>query len=206
MEAPLLSYVRQSNQDSSHRLTHIQTDMNTHITEEEAHLLPNKTAPEAPYEGSGYLVVLNVFHDLHCIDSIRRSLYYFLNEQWNSTYNPYTLYDNPDDALWTMGGDDMSIMHLDHCIDALRQSAQCNVDITPHVFQFNPKLGEIRARATVVHECRNFDKVRVHTRKPRGDLVTADSLFQGRRMGKAPLLSIAVRRLWRWPRSWKMWD
>jgi hypothetical protein len=145
--------------------------MNTHITEEEARLLPNKTAPEAPYEGSGYLVALNVFHDLHCIDNIRKSLYYFLDVQWNITYNPYTLYDSPEDALQAEGGGDMSIMHLDHCIDALRQSAQCIVDITPNVFQFNAELGEVRARATVVHECRNFDKVRVHERKPRDDLV-----------------------------------
>jgi hypothetical protein len=135
--------------------------MNTHITEEEAKQLPNKTVPEAPYEGSGYLIVLNVFHDLHCIDSLRLGLYYFLDDQWNSTYNPYTLFEHPDDALWAKGGRDLSIMHLDHCIDALRQSTQCNGDITPNVYQWTEKWGEIRAWATVAHECRNFDNVSV---------------------------------------------
>ncbi|RKU41154.1 hypothetical protein DL546_002789 [Coniochaeta pulveracea] len=38
------------------------------IPHEEALQLPNKTAPEAPYEGSGYLIVLSVFHNLHCLD------------------------------------------------------------------------------------------------------------------------------------------
>ncbi|RFU24740.1 hypothetical protein B7463_g11598, partial [Scytalidium lignicola] len=133
--------------------------MNTHITEEEAKQLPNKTMPEPPYEGSGYLIVLNVFHDLHCIDSLRLGLYYFLDDQWNSTYNPYTLFEHPDDALWAKGGRDLSIMHLDHCIDALRQSTQCNGDITPNVYQWSEKWGEVRAWATIVHECRNFDNI-----------------------------------------------
>jgi len=134
--------------------------MNTHITYEEAKLLPNKTAPEKEYPGSGYPIVLNVFHDLHCIDSARQVIYYFLDEKWNATYNPYTLYKTPNDALWDFGGRDMGIVHVDHCIDALRQSAQCNVDITPNVFQWSEKAGMVRARATVVHECRNFEKVR----------------------------------------------
>ncbi|KAF8849623.1 hypothetical protein BDZ45DRAFT_732120 [Acephala macrosclerotiorum] len=133
--------------------------MNTHITEEEAKQLPNKTMPEPPYEGSGYLIVLNIFHDLHCIDSLRLALYYFLDDQWNSTYNPYTLFEHLDDALWAKGGRDLSIMHLDHCIDALRQSTQCNGDITPNVYQWSEKWGEVRAWATVVHECRNFDNI-----------------------------------------------
>ncbi len=150
--------------------------MNTHITEEEARQLPNKTVPEPPYEGSGYLIVLNVFHDLHCIDSLRLALYYFLDDQWNSTYNPYTLFEHPDDALWAKGGRDLSIMHLDHCIDALRQSTQCNGDITPNVYQYSEKWGEIRAWATVAHECRNFDNVSVQRSHEKLSLLTINQI------------------------------
>lgn len=122
-------------------------------------MLPNKTAPELESEGSGYLVVLNVFHDLHCMDNIRKGLYYFLEPQWNNTYNPYLLYESPEAALEARGGDHLGIMHLDHCIDSLRQSIQCTGDVIPNVFQYSPKYGDVRARSTVVHECRNFDKV-----------------------------------------------
>ncbi|KAF4860923.1 hypothetical protein CGCSCA1_v015006 [Colletotrichum siamense] len=69
-------------------------NMFTHITEGEARMLPNKTAPELESEGSGYLVVLN-----------------------------------------------------------------CTGDVIPNVFQYSPKYGDVRARSTVVHECRNFDKI-----------------------------------------------
>ncbi|KAF9882288.1 ABC multidrug transporter [Colletotrichum karsti] len=131
----------------------------THITKEEAQILPNKTAPELESEGSGYLVVLNVFHDLHCMDNIRKGLYYFLEPQWNSTHNPYILHESPEAALEDRGGDHLSIMHLDHCIDSLRQSIQCTGDVVPNVFQYSPKYGGVRARSTVVHECRNFNKI-----------------------------------------------
>lgn len=134
--------------------------MLTHNTGQEAHLVPDKMAPELPSDDSGYLVVLNVFHDLHCMDNIRKGLYYFLEPQWNTTHNPYVLYDSPEAALEDRGGDHLSIMHLDHCIDSLRQSLQCSADIVPNVFQYSPEHGDVRARSTVVHECRNFDKVR----------------------------------------------
>ncbi|KAK2053621.1 hypothetical protein LY76DRAFT_524240, partial [Colletotrichum caudatum] len=134
-------------------------NMFTHITEEEARNLPNKTAPELESEGSGYLVVLNVFHDLHCMDNIRKGLYYFFEPQWNSTHNPYLLYASPEAALEDRGGDHLSITHLDHCIDSLRQSIQCTGDVVPNVFQYSLKHGDVRARSTVVHECRNFSKI-----------------------------------------------
>jgi hypothetical protein len=134
--------------------------MNTHITADEARRLPNKTAPEAAYEGSGYYITLNVFHDLHCLDTSRQLIYYFLDSKWNSTYNPYTEYATPQDALLAFGGKDMNIVHVDHCIDGLRQSTMCNADITPNVFQWSEKVQEVRARATVVHECRNFEKIK----------------------------------------------
>lgn len=175
--------------------------MNTHITEEEAKQLPNKTMPESPYEGSGYLIVLNVFHDLHCIDSLRLALYYFLDDQWNSTYNPYTLFEHPDDALWAKGGRDLSIMHLDHCIDALRQSTQCNGDITPNVYQWSEKWGEVRAWATVVHECRNFDNVSVQRSHEKLSLLTIKQ--QDRRLGEVSLLTVALC-VWRRPSSWQV--
>ncbi|QKX61002.1 uncharacterized protein TRUGW13939_08148 [Talaromyces rugulosus] len=133
--------------------------MNSHISADEDKLLPNKTAPEPEYEGSGYLIILNVFHDLHCLDSIRRLVWYLLEEQWNSTYNPYTLFDNPMDALFKRGEKGMSIDHVGNWIDVLRQSTQCNTDITPNVYQYSSKVNKIMARGTVLHECRNFDRV-----------------------------------------------
>ncbi|KAF4887740.1 hypothetical protein CGCF415_v007939 [Colletotrichum fructicola] len=35
----------------------------------------------------------------------------------------------------------------------------CTGDVVPNVFQYSPKYGDVRARSTVVHECRNFGKI-----------------------------------------------
>ncbi|KAJ5598774.1 hypothetical protein N7537_008858 [Penicillium hordei] len=135
-------------------------DEMTRISYEEALQLPNKTSPEAPYEGSGYLIVLNVFHNLHCLDSIRKALYYFADPKWTAEDNPYIhMGDGGIDSMLQAIGKNMGITHVDHCIDALRQHQMCSVDITPNVFQYSPKDFGIRAMANVVHECRDFEKV-----------------------------------------------
>lgn len=97
-------------------------------------------------------------HDVHCLDSIRKALWFWLEDHWNSTHNPFTLYDSPFAAMEDRG-DIFEIHHVDHCIDNIRQSIICNADTTPNVFQYSEEVGEIRARATVVHECRDFDLV-----------------------------------------------
>lgn len=124
--------------------------------------LPNRTTAELSHPGSGYLIVLTVFHNLHCLDSIRKALYYFVDDTaWNATCNPYVKADAApiDTALWAFGGRDVSIKHVDHCIDALRQSVMCTSDITPNVFQWTSHE-RVEAHATVVHQCRDLDKVR----------------------------------------------
>ncbi|KAH8804686.1 hypothetical protein F5884DRAFT_884330 [Xylogone sp. PMI_703] len=146
----------------------------SHISPEVAKILPNRTSAEAPYEGSGYLVVLNVFHNLHCIDSIRQSWYYFLDPKWNATLNPYTLHpEDPELGLQILGGRDVGTVHVDHCLDALRQSVMCEGDTTPNVFQYSEKHREIRAWATVVHECRDSNKIKFWAREHRA------TAFQG---------------------------
>lgn len=133
----------------------------THITREEALQLPNKTMPEAHYPGSGYLITLSVFHNLHCLDSIRRALYFFVDAQWTAENNPYTQEEDVLKVLEQAGGfDSTDIVHLDHCIDVLRQSLMCDSDIAPFVFQPSDKWGEIRTMGHTVHQCRDFWKVR----------------------------------------------
>ncbi|KAK2871713.1 hypothetical protein FQN49_002898 [Arthroderma sp. PD_2] len=133
----------------------------SHITADEARLLPNRTTAELPYPGSGYLIVLNVFHNLHCLDSFRKALYYFVDPAWNITVNPHTLHPNdPDAGLKDFGGHDTNVMHLDHCIDSLRQGVLCESDVTPTVFQWSDKRNDVAPRATVLHQCRDFKAIK----------------------------------------------
>lgn len=105
------------------------------------------------------MIALNVFHDLHCLHSIRKAIYYFQKEEWTASHNPYTQHGSADKALTSLSRH-LSLEHLDHCIDVLRQSTQCASDITPNVYQMNPWEGKMFSRSTVAHECRNFEKIR----------------------------------------------
>jgi len=67
--------------------------------------------------------------------------------------------------LWsnqTFAPDDehMGIEHMSHCLDALRQSLMCSVDITPIPWIWDAEAKEAKAVAEIEHTCRNFDKVR----------------------------------------------
>ena len=87
-------------------------------------------------------------------------MYYFQDPKWTAEDNPYVhMRDGDVDSMLRDIGRDVGIMHVDHCIDVLRQSQMCSVDITPNVFQYSPRDFEIRAFANVLHECRDFEKV-----------------------------------------------
>jgi len=85
-------------------------------------------------------VSLNVFHQLHCVNMIRKRLW--ANENFESTHEL------------------MGIEHLSHCLDALRQSLMCSSDITPLPWKWDAQAGEAKEVAEVQHTCRNFEKVR----------------------------------------------
>ncbi|KAI9046410.1 hypothetical protein LZ554_009585 [Drepanopeziza brunnea f. sp. 'monogermtubi'] len=73
----------------------------TRISADEARPMDNKTLPIPGPEG-GYVVQLTVFHQLHCLNLIRKGIYGAVDMT------------NKDDVL--------GIEHLDHCVDILRQS------------------------------------------------------------------------------------
>lgn len=161
---------------------------NSRISKSEASQLPNKTIAAIAGE-EDYLVVISVFHDLHCLvsllylaqlvvteiqtdpelfqDRLRQSMWYFSDDRWNSTYNPYTI---PRPATYSPDGLN-GIKHLDHCINILRQSLQCFSDVSPYVFQWDEGSQEVKAYANVVHTCRNFEAVsRRHSSLPTSPL------------------------------------
>ncbi|KAI1121061.1 hypothetical protein F5Y10DRAFT_257089 [Nemania abortiva] len=108
------------------------------ITADEARPMDNKTLP-IPGDKGGYIVQLAVFHQLHCLNMIRRALYGGADMS------------NTDDS--------MGIEHLDHCVDMLRQSIMCTSDVTPTTFARTSPGRSMKVVAEVVHTCRRFSKV-----------------------------------------------
>ncbi|CAL1712046.1 unnamed protein product [Somion occarium] len=117
------------------------------ISKAQADLLPNKTVA-IPGE-DGYIAGLSVFHQLHCLNVIRRSL-------------------RPDYYADPITGAIAGIMpnklseHISHCIDDLRQSAMCSADISVIVWQENGDnntTAQASPRMDSAHTCRNFTRI-----------------------------------------------
>ncbi|KAF4634753.1 hypothetical protein G7Y89_g3358 [Cudoniella acicularis] len=110
----------------------------TRLTVDEARPMDNKTLPVPDQEG-GYVVQLAVFHQLHCLNLIRKGIY--------------------GDVDMTNSDDLMGIEHLDHCIDMLRQGIMCSSDVTPITFTRTSLDTSMKVVAEVVHTCRRFSRI-----------------------------------------------
>ena len=49
--------------------------------------------------------------------------------------------------------------NLDHCIETLRETVQCNMDLTPVPHIWSKEKGMYLADTQLVHTCRNFDRL-----------------------------------------------
>ncbi|KAK7182378.1 hypothetical protein PSPO01_11612 [Paraphaeosphaeria sporulosa] len=100
----------------------------------EASLLPNATARlyEQP---QNYVTGLDVFHQLHCLNLLRKRLYpaYYVND---------------------------TDVHFAHCLDQLRQSIMCSSDTATIPWSWSRSKKRLVASAETVHMCRDFEGVR----------------------------------------------
>jgi len=115
------------------------------IPKDQARLLPNKTLP-IPGDEDHYAVSLSVFHQLHCLNTVRKGLspeYY--TDPVAGTLAGVKLEDWPE--------------HLSHCLDGIRQSLMCSADISLVVWQWIESQETASPRMDVIHSCRNYDKI-----------------------------------------------
>ncbi|KAF7342408.1 hypothetical protein MVEN_01829800 [Mycena venus] len=92
----------------------------------------------------GYAASLDLFHTLHCLDHIRKSLY-------PDHYHQGKLH-----------GD----IHNGHCIDHIRQQIMCQADLTPLPSQRFENVNKNYLDSDRTHTCRDFSQIRqfVHMR------------------------------------------
>lgn len=55
---------------------------------------------------------------------------------------------------------DFHRIHMEHCIDYMRQSVMCSLDITPVKVEWTTKWNQRIHHFDTWHTCRNFDKVK----------------------------------------------
>ncbi|KAJ6589321.1 hypothetical protein B0H19DRAFT_235640 [Mycena capillaripes] len=103
------------------------------VPKSEVSKMMNTTWPILHEEGN-YVIALDVFHQLHCLDMLRQQLH----PGHNCTL--------------------MSKIHLRHCVGAIRQALMCYADLSPVVWQWSTRYKEAEQRDDLVHTCRKaFD-------------------------------------------------
>lgn len=80
-----------------------------------------------------------MFHTLHCLNNLRKS--------FHPSYYPNKGYDTHK-------------VHMNHCLDQLRQYVMCAGDMTPIPTKYYPGKGRNYVLSDVPHTCRNFEALR----------------------------------------------
>ncbi|KAI0183004.1 hypothetical protein EV127DRAFT_448221 [Xylaria flabelliformis] len=107
----------------------------------------------------GYAAILEVFHQLHCLNLIRQYTW----KDYYATHMGKWISEESHGIVDLNVTDPANIvdrMHADHCIEALRLQLMCNADLTPLLIELDDSndFGQ-KADFNVHHKCRNWDKV-----------------------------------------------
>ncbi|KJZ71930.1 hypothetical protein HIM_08686 [Hirsutella minnesotensis 3608] len=108
----------------------------------------NRTdAADLRESANGYVAMIEVFHQLHCLNLVRQYTWFLAGK-----------YEMPPPDL--MGSPVGNRMHVDHCIETLRLALMCSSDVTPFFIRVDPNkpLGQ-SADFNSHHRCRNFQKI-----------------------------------------------
>ncbi|KAK3390366.1 hypothetical protein B0H63DRAFT_446489 [Podospora didyma] len=114
-------------------------NMSVRVTAEE---LAAHGQTSVPLPGGGYLAWLGVFHELHCVKMLRQW-------SWREHYFPnMTAHDHMH-----------QMVHIDHCLDWLRNAAICRADTSAlAVFKWDPRMPHPMLNThRVPHRCVDWD-------------------------------------------------
>uniref|UniRef100_A0A093UMG9 Uncharacterized protein n=1 Tax=Talaromyces marneffei PM1 TaxID=1077442 RepID=A0A093UMG9_TALMA len=110
------------------------------IPNHQAEKIPNNSIPVAKTDTS--IVGLDVFHQLHCLNALRKNL---RPERYEGRSDKSKIKDVA-----------VGIEHLDHCVESLRQSLICTADLSPVRWEWTAKG---YATTTTAHICRNWKMI-----------------------------------------------
>ncbi|KAI1857177.1 uncharacterized protein JN550_013414 [Neoarthrinium moseri] len=103
---------------------------------------PATVADLGAENGGGAMATLEMFHQLHCLNLLRK---------WT-----YVDYYSTRDHAWTFDRADSLRRHTDHCIDILRQVLMCNGDMGLVMFHWVKNVGPAPyPDFSTLHRCRD---------------------------------------------------
>ncbi|KAF2011970.1 hypothetical protein BU24DRAFT_465548 [Aaosphaeria arxii CBS 175.79] len=98
---------------------------------------------ELPDDPGNYVILLDIFHSMHCLNEIRKTLH-------PEHYTPFYIRAN-------MSQEDAQ-SHLDHCVEHVRLALWCNADISPISFRWK-KDGHSVGMHGYHHTCRDSEAI-----------------------------------------------
>ncbi|OSX62425.1 hypothetical protein POSPLADRAFT_1142692, partial [Postia placenta MAD-698-R-SB12] len=96
-------------------------------------------------DGGGYVAIIEVSHQIHCLDMLRRHTYF-------DYYEPIKHSIPPGDAEFYR-------IHLDHCIEMLRQRILCTGDVGMITFDWVKGHKKPYPNFNTLHVCRKLDNI-----------------------------------------------
>lgn len=94
--------------------------------------------------GGGYMVSIEASHQMHCVNLLRKA-------SWAEYYGPIdTSFQASPEILR---------MHLDHCVEMLRQNIMCHADVTMISWYWVEGRTVPYPNFNIRHRCRNFEKI-----------------------------------------------
>ncbi|KIM98388.1 hypothetical protein OIDMADRAFT_167208 [Oidiodendron maius Zn] len=109
--------------------------------------------------GPGYPVIVEGFHNIHCLNLLRQALYFNADK-----------YHDWKEGAWSNDEETLQ-KHIGHCVDMLRIVLMCTADtgVHPFVWAKNSNNGSIPPHVFPdfqrSHKCKNFDTILQQTRK-----------------------------------------
>ncbi|KAH8822034.1 hypothetical protein F5884DRAFT_868338 [Xylogone sp. PMI_703] len=91
----------------------------------------------------GYQVGFAMFHALHCVNVIRM---YLDQDYYTDVFAKWAKLDLR--------------LHIDHCLDYIRQSIQCHGDLTPVPMRWWEAANRVYSDTASLHTCRPFQDIR----------------------------------------------
>ncbi|KAJ7460139.1 hypothetical protein FB451DRAFT_1371669 [Mycena latifolia] len=110
------------------------------IPESVAAQIPSMTSPILGDPGF-YIAELDVYHELHCLNTICKALDPMYYPEWDTTKVQYAR------------------DHISHCVEWIRSSIMCHSDISVVVWQWDARANYTMPRTNVPYTCRNFDAI-----------------------------------------------
>ncbi|PYI06045.1 hypothetical protein BO78DRAFT_275978, partial [Aspergillus sclerotiicarbonarius CBS 121057] len=102
---------------------------------------------EVSVDGGQYFVVPHVRHSLHCVNYLRKVAY----DKWYPTIRTE---NKPTVPTFTQ-----HVGKVDHCVEMLRQTVQCQSDLTPVPHIWSPEKEMYLADTSLEHTCRDYDAI-----------------------------------------------